>query len=137
MKTHEIVAGLAGGVTLFLLGFVFYVLLFGDFFLSSAAKDPPIFPAIILGELVWGCLLAWLFSGLGVSSVAEGAKTGALIGVLASIAIGLILYGAYDLSTLTQRAADVVVVAIRYGAAGAVIGWLLGRGSPAASTSAA
>ena len=133
MKTKEIVAGVAGGIILFALGGIIYVLLFADFFASAIDKDPAGFPFIVGGEVVMGILLAWVLSRFGISNVADGAKNGAIFGAIAALGMGLIMYGAYDMYELSQHLADVVVWAVRYGAAGAVIGWLLGRGTAAAS----
>ena len=132
MSTRSLVAALAGGVTLFILGGLFYVLLLPGFFETAVAKDPPAFLFIVLGEIVWGLLLAWVFSNAGVCTMAAGAKAGAVFGLLVALATGLIMYGATTVADLTYYLGDVVVFAIRYAAAGAVIGWMLEREAPAA-----
>ncbi len=132
MSSKSIVAGVAGGVTLFLLGYIIYVLLLPGMFETEIAKEPPAFLFIVLGEIVWGLLLAWLFGRAGVSTIGDGATTGAVFGVLVALAIGLIMYGATTMAGLSYYLAEVVVLAVRYGAAGAVIAWVLGRGATAA-----
>lgn len=121
-----VAAAVAGGLTLFLMGFIFYVLLLADFFDSSVAKDPLDFPFIVLGEVVWGGLLVWIFSRAGISTLADGAKAGAVFGFLAALAFGFIMYGATTVADFTYYLADSVVWAIRYAVAGAVVGWSLG-----------
>ena len=127
MNTKTLVAAVAGGLTLFLTGFIFYELLLADFFATSVAKDPLSFPFIVLGEVVFGFLLAWVFGRSGTSTLADGAKDGAMIGFLIALAYGSILYGATTIADLSYYVADAVVWAVRFGAAGAVVGWYFGR----------
>ncbi len=126
MNTKTLIAGLAGGASLFLMGSLFYFLLLPDFFDTSIANQSPLIVPIVLGELVFGILLAMVFTRSGVSSLNDGAKAGAMIGALVALANGLILFGALDGgNTLTQLLVDAVVWGVRWGVAGAVIGKLL------------
>lgn len=134
MDTKVIVAGLIGGITLFATGFIVYVLLLADFFVTSVMKDPPDFIFIILGELIFGCFLAWVLSRMGDVTLSSGAKSGALIGFLVALAYGFILYGSTTMGDLTYYLVDTVVSAVRYGVAGAAIGWWFSRGSAASAS---
>ena len=136
MNSKTIVAALLAGLTLFLLGGLFYVLLLGDFFETPVSKDPPGFLFIILGELVGGILLAWVLSRFGTSAADAGAKDGAMFGFLLFLALGLIMHGAYDISALSVYMVDVVISTVRFAVAGAVAGWWLGRGASTTSYSA-
>lgn len=128
MDTKTLVAGLAGGVVLFLTGYVFYVLLMADFFAFDVAKDPPSIPFIIGGELVFGILLAWVCNLANVRNAVEASKLGALLGFLVAIGIGLLMHGSTNVTTLEVYLVDSVIWAVRFTVAGAVVGWLLGRG---------
>ncbi len=127
MNTKTLVAGVAGGLTLFLTGFIFYGLLLADFFYTAVTKDPLSFPFIVLGEVLFGYLLAWIFGHAGTATLADGARNGAIIGFLIALAYGLIQYGATTIADLSYYLVDAVVWAVRFGAAGAVVGWYLGR----------
>ncbi len=131
MNTKTLIAAVAGGLTLFLTGFIFYVLLLGDFFAVDVARDPPGFLYIVPGEIVLGYLLAWVLSCCGASSVVDGAKYGALVGFLIALGYGLIMYGATTITDLTHYLVEAVVWAVRFACAGAVIGWWYGRGATA------
>ena len=131
MNTKMIVAAVAGGLTLFLLGGLIYVLLLADFFTVDVSRDPANLLYIVPGELVFGCLLAWVLSCYGTSTVVDGAKNGALIGFLIALGYGLIMYGTTTIADLTLYLVDSVVWAVRFACAGAVIGWWYGRGATA------
>ena len=83
------------------------------------------------GELVFGCLLAWVLSCCGASSVVDGAKYGALIGCLVALGYGLLLYGSTTIADLTYYLVDAVVLAVRFACAGPVPRRWYGRGATA------
>ncbi len=131
MNTKTLIAAAAGGLTLFLTGGLIYVLLLADFFTVEVSRDPANLLYIVPGELVFGCLLAWVLSCCGASSVVDGAKYGALVGFLIALGYGLIMYGATTITDLTHYLVEAVVWAVRFACAGAVIGWWYGRGATA------
>ncbi len=129
-----IMSTLAGAVTLFLLGFVFYAVLLMDFFEKAAGssavayRQEPILWAIFLGEVASAALVTFIFQRwASIKTFATGAKGGAIIGVLISLAMGFIYYGTTTLGTMTSTLADVIISLIRFGLAGGVIGWVTGR----------
>ncbi len=129
MNTKMLIAAVAGGLTLFVTGGLVYVLLLADFFTVEVTRESANLLYIVPGELVFGCLLAWVLSCCGASTVLDGAKYGALIGCLIALGYGLLLYGATTIADLTYHLADAVVWAVRFACAGAVIGWWYGRGA--------
>ena len=131
MNTKMLIAGVAGGLILFVTGGLVYALLLKDFFTVDVTRESEILLFIVPGELVFGCLLAWVLSCCGASTVVDGAKYGALIGCLVALGYGLLLYGSTTIADLTYYLVDVVVWAVRFACAGAVIGWWYGRGATA------
>ena len=134
MDSKFVGAALAGAVAMFLMGFVLYELLLGGFFEANGNPDlmraQPAFLWIILGQIAGGFLLATILSWKGASSVGEGAKAGAVFGFLVSLGVGLTNYGAFDMMNLTATLVDPFVSALLFAVAGAVVGMMLGRGSP-------
>ena len=129
-----IMAALAGGVTLFVLGGIFYAILLADFFNSAAGdsvgtyRQEPIFWAILVGELCAAALVTLIFGRwASISTFAGGAKAGAIFGVLLSLSFGLTMYGTTTLMSMAAVLVDPIVNLIRYVVAGGVIGWVLGR----------
>ena len=131
MNTKMLIAAVAGGLTLVVTGGLVYVLLLADFFTVDVTRESANLLYIVPGELVFGCLLAWVLSCCGASSVVDGAKYGALVGFLIALGYGLIMYGAMDITDLTHYLVEAVVWAVRFACAGAVIGWWYGRGATA------
>lgn len=135
MSTQKIlIAGVAGGVVFFLLGWLLYGTLLMSFFegqmggASGVNKDPMEFWALIVGNLTWGILLAVIFGRwAGIKTLNTGAMAGAVIGLLASMSWDLTMYGTTNLSTLTGVIVDVLVMTVMSAVAGAVVGMVLGR----------
>lgn len=83
-------ATLAGGVTIFFLGFLIYSVLLDSFMrangAASAMKVEPDFPFLILSQLAWGAVVTLVLSQwAGVSTLAGGLRAGALLGGLPRI----------------------------------------------------
>ena len=66
---------------------------------------------------------------LATASVVGGLKTGAIVGLLVSLAVGLTLYGVTNTSNLTATLTDVVVGTVRLALGGAAIGAVLSNGA--------
>ena len=137
MSTQKILtAGIAGGLALFACGAIFYLLIFGgaDFFLSpgaeSSLRDPMALWAIIIMEVLYGCLLALIFGRwAGIKTFAAGLKAGALIGLIIGLCVGLEYYAETVIYNISFVVYWGVTWAIRWAVAGGVVGWVLGRGS--------
>ena len=136
MNTKTIVAGVIGGIAFYLLGWLFYGMLLMDFFEANSGTatgvmrepDEMVMWSLILGHLVWGYLLAYIFNHwANISTWDGGAKAGALLGVLMSMSMGMVWYGTSNIGTMLSGAADVVVSGVMSAIAGAIIGWWLGR----------
>ena len=127
MNSKTLIAALLGGLTLFVLGYIVHGLLLADFYSTSVDRAEPLFLYIGLGELVFGYFIVWVFTQTDTSSAADGAKVGAILGFVIFSAINLIMYGAYEMADLYTHLVATVVGTVRFGVAGAVVGWYLGR----------
>ena len=132
MNVQKTILGtLAGLVGLFGLGLLIYVVLFSTVQHTTPAAEGinrELFPGIIAFEIIYALLLTIIFQKwAGISTFNGGLKAGALIGLLLGLAMGLWLF-----STTTLFTHDIVwwhglTWAIRFGVAGGLIGWVLGR----------
>ena len=135
MNTKMLVAGLMGGVGFFLLGWLLYGMLLMDTMsqYSNAAcmraEEDMSFPLLVVGNLIQGFLVAYIFSQwASISTFATGLQRGALIGFLLSLAMNCIWYATSTVMTeFTGAIIDVVVVTVMWGIVGGIVGWWLGR----------
>lgn len=135
MDTRKFLLGsLVGGIVLFALGYLFYVVLFSSFFAShgigNVMKDPPDMLFIILGNLASGALISYIFTRwAGIKTAATGLEAGAVIGLFIGLGFGLVMYGTSNLMDITGTIVDVLIYTAMYGIAGSAVGWFLGRGN--------
>ncbi|MBK8968059.1 MAG: hypothetical protein IPM36_15615 [Lewinellaceae bacterium] len=138
MTTNKILlAGLIGGVVAFILGFLFYGMILSDFFVSNMGSatgvirgdDEMQWGPMIIGHLAYGLLFAVIFGRwANISTFVTGAKAGAVIGFLVSLAHAMIQLGSTHLSNMTGTLADVGVGTLLSAGTAGVVGWFLGRG---------
>jgi hypothetical protein len=129
------VGALLGGVLYFLLGWLIYGILLMDQMATHIANpggfraaEEMNFPALIVGNLFFGVLFAYILMKAGVRSAKEGAVIGAVIGGLLSLAINLMLYAQTNLYHLSAIPLDLVASVVLSGLVGAAIGWYFSRG---------
>ena len=116
-------SGIAGTVIYFLLGFLFYGLLFTDIYPEDAEKSMLF---IFLGCLFYAFAFALIFSRWAhISTFDSGAKAGFLIGLLWAFSMSFFMYaskGALDSNFAMLVGIDAVSAAIMGGVIALVIG---------------
>jgi hypothetical protein len=138
MSSNKFLIGtLAGGITFFLLGYLFYGLALSSFFMNHSVApsgsmknmDQIVWWALILGNLTSAALLSYIFLKLGnITSFGSGAGMGIAIGFLMSFSMDLIRFATENSLDLTGTFTDVVIGTVMTAIAGGVIGALLGMG---------
>ena len=133
MNKNFLLATLAAGATLFVLGFVIYGLVLANFFDHAAMRIEPAMGPLVLGHLVLGAFVVLILGWRGVENAADGFKAGATAGVLMSLAVALTMMGTMDnMFTTPTVIGDAVVSLVTYGITGAVVAAVLDRcGRPA------
>jgi hypothetical protein len=136
MNTKTIIAAIIGGVAAFLLGWLFYGMLLKDTMagmMGSAQnvmkKDNEIiFWALILGNLVIGYLVAWIFSSwAGITTFAGGATAGAMMGFLFTFSYDMMMYATTNTMQLSGALFDIVISTVIWAVSSGLVGWWLGR----------
>jgi hypothetical protein len=142
MEAKRLVTGaVVGGAVMFVVGYLFWTVLFADFFAShvgSAAgvdREAPIWWASALGTLLLATLVTLVIHWSGTTSMADGFKMGALVGVLVWGGVDFIFYGHLNLNDLTATIADPALELLRTGLGGLAVAAVIGQaGATAAVT---
>jgi uncharacterized membrane protein len=138
MNTKKfLIGGIVGGVVYFLLGWLFYGQILAQYFQGhpgtatgvDRAMDQFIWWALILGNLLSGFLLAYVFSKSGVSSLSSGLITGGILGFLMSSSFDLIGYATTNITSKHAMLADVATFTVISAITGAVVGAVMGMGN--------
>jgi hypothetical protein len=86
--------------------------------------------AIILAQIVYGILLTWVLWKTNSRTATKGARTAAILVGLFTLGMNLFFHATMDMMTdLSILIVDVIVNAAFAAIVGAVVGWILGRGS--------
>ncbi len=143
MNTKKfLIGGIVGGIVYFLLGYLFYGNLLTDFFKNNAgtakdvdrAMDQFVWWSLALGNILSGCLLAYVFIKSNINTVGSGLVTGAVIGLLVASSYDFISYGVSNLTTTTSALGDIGTFTVMSAITGAVVGWVCGLiGKPSVS----
>lgn len=138
MDTKKFLIGtIVGGIAYFLLGFICYALLLGDFFASHAGSATGVskmnemqYWPLFLGNVAHGALLSYIFlKWANIKTFSAGLSAGAVIGFFMTLGRNLIQYDTSNVTDLTGALADVVVYAVISAIVGGVIGAVVGMGS--------
>jgi hypothetical protein len=128
MKTKNfLAAGIVGGIVNFLLGWLFYGIIFVNTFPQPEQSSQTML-YIFLGCISMGLFISYIFAQWAqISAAATGAKAGAIIGLF----VGL-FYNFFNLAmapeiTVQLAALDVAISVVMSGIIGAVIATVLGK----------
>ena len=133
MSKRFIAAVAAGSVTMLLVGFLLYGVVFASLFREGALTIPGVMKQtpdilwIVAGQIGFGVLLTLVISWRGALTFADGAWTGAIFGFLMAVGYDFAQYGTSNLWTLKATLFDPFITAALMGSAGGVIGLVLGR----------
>lgn len=140
MNTKVLVAALAGGVAAFFLGWVIWgMVLMGFMEANTTVYQGLVKPemnllAMFVSCLLWGFLLAWVYSRFsGKKNLAGGAVTGGIIGLLVAAGLDLNFLANWNLYTPAALVADTLANGVYSAGVGAVVGWVLRDKPPVAA----
>ncbi len=143
MITRLLVAAVAGGVAMFVFGFLIYGLVLDPllmrpnmFTYTGLMNDPPGFVPLALGNFVSGFLLAYIFEKwAGIRTFITGMQAGAIIWFLFALSMQLMFMAFMNLhKNFIPPLSDVVGSTVLGGIAGGVVGYVLGLMNKSAAT---
>lgn len=129
MKTKNfLIGGLAGGITDFLLGWLFYGILFADSFPQPAEESSNTLILIFLGCITFGLFIAYVFTKWAqITTAATGVKAGALIGLFLSLYMSFFEIAMNSEATIQTAGLGIVISIIISAIVGAVVGLVNGK----------
>jgi hypothetical protein len=119
-----IVGGIVGGIVNFLLGWVFYGILFKDIYPESPEMK---LEFIALGCLTFGFLVSYIFNKwAGISNPMTGLYAGAVIGFINGLSMNFFMYSDMPLN-LQNMIIDVVICTVTGSFIGAAVAFVHGK----------
>ena len=126
-------ATLAGASAGFIMEVVLYGVLLADFFAANAGsargvnREEPNLVIMALGQIPLALLLVLSIRRReNSSSMASGARLGAMFGLLLELGVDLTMYSTTNIANLTATLVDPFVTLVQGAVTGAVIGLVLG-----------
>ena len=128
MKTKNfLISGIAGGITDFLLGWLFYGMLFADFF-PQPEESPSMLGLIFLGCMTFGLFLAYVYTKWAqIITASTGAKAGIVVGFFMGLYFNFFNMAMNSETTTQMFILDVAISIVMTAIIGAVIGAINGR----------
>lgn len=132
---NKVFAAIGGFVALFGLGYLIYVVLFGDatFHLGTGTesiREEIQFPYIVFMEIMYAVFVTMIFTRwANIKTFSTGLKAGFMIGLFIGFCHILHLYAVTNLTSLAGVAFETVSFGVRFAVAGGVIGAILGNES--------
>ncbi len=137
MNNKFLVGGLIGGVASFLLGYLIYGMALNSMLsaetMAGVNKDMAAFswPFLILGNLGFGFLYAYILTKSNTGGFGAAASMGAVLGFLFALAFDSITYATTNIMTMKGICIDVVASLVMGLLVGGIIGAYLGKAKTA------
>lgn len=133
MNTNKIlVGGIVGGIAFFFLGWLIYGILLAGYMAANGnasimrPMEQMIWWALVLSNLIWGFLLAIVFSWSNTIGWMAGAKKAAIFGLLLGLSMDLGFYAMSTMySNMTAMFVDILASVVMTTIAGAIIAWAM------------
>ena len=128
-----IVGGITGGIAFFALGWLIYGNLLAGFMKGHPGTATGVdrtdmdMMYLIIGNLLNGLLLAYVFVKANIGTLAGGLITGAVLGLLMSSSIDTMMYATTNILSKKMMLADVLAVTAMSAVVGAIVGLVLGK----------
>jgi len=120
-----ILSSIAGTITYFLLGWLFYGMLFTEIYPNEGSTDSVIF--IFFGCVFYAILFSYILSRLGnINTFRKGINTGLLLGFLYTLSMNFFMYSSQTL-IINNFFIDILVGTLSTGIMSGFIGYVFGK----------
>lgn len=125
--------GIVGGILFFLLGWLIYGMLLMDFMknnpgiVSGYNKETPDWLYLIIGNLLSGFMMAYIFIKTNVTTLMGGLILAGVVGFLMTASFDCIMYATTNLASKKMMMADVLASTAMGAVVGAVVGAVMGK----------
>ena len=140
MSTKAILAAVAGTIFAFLLGWLIYGILLMDYFESNVIpyeglmKETPDMIVIIINNILWAFLFAFIFHRwAGIKTIIGGMTAALIITLPVSLSMDLYVWGSMNLYPFKLVIVDVISSTVLWVLVGGLMGYILGTGKKAAA----
>lgn len=130
-----LIAGIAGGVIFFLLGWLVYGIILMDFMMANSGvpaslhKMMPDMLPLVVANLAWGFLFAIILGKWSAGlSIGQGAMRSATVAFMAALFVDLTMYATTTMFNVNCLVADIVAMTLIGTIGGTAITWILGMG---------
>ena len=127
------IGSVVGAIILYLLGMLFWIYLFADFFNANGGgavgvnRPEMITWSLILATLLYGALITLALDWRGSNSVVGGLITGAIVGALLWGTSDFTHYAINTMNNLAATIADTALEGVRGGITGAIVAFVLSK----------
>jgi hypothetical protein len=128
-----IIGGVTGGILLFLLGWLIYGNLLVDYMKTHSGTVPGVdrtemlFMYLVVGNLLSGLLLAYIFIKAKVNSLSDGLVTAGIVGLLMTASFDAVMYATTNITSKKMILADVIAFTIMMAITGAIVGFVMNK----------
>ena len=139
MKSKTLIGGLIAGVVSFFLGWLVFGMLLKGYYDANMMQYPgltkanPYMPALIIANLAWGMLLAYIMDASGANSMTKGFICGLIVFFLVTLGADSFSIAFMRLMRIRLAIVDIGASALFGGIIGAVVGWWYGRANKGAA----
>jgi len=127
------IGSVVGAVVLYLLGMLFWIYLFADFFNANGggavgvSRPEMIAWSLVLGTLLYGVLVTLALEWSGSKATVNALVTGAIVGALLWGTADFTHYALDTMNNLKATIADTALEGVRGGITGAIVAFVLGK----------
>jgi len=130
------IGGITGGILFFGLGYLIYGMLLKTYMANHLGVAGNVYRAdadmqflyLVLGNLLYGFMMAYIFIRANVKSAVDGLITGGIVGLLMSAGVDCMMYATTTIMSKSMMAADVAAGTGMSAITGAIVGLVMNLG---------